>query len=350
MAATIKDVARLAGVGVGTASRAVSGKGPVSEKALAKVNDAIAALDFRPSNVARALSTKTLGMIGVYVPDFAGTFYGPILQTVDRELRAVERHMVAANGTGAGSPREQALEGIRFLIERQCDGVLVMSNDLTEADFKDLFARHPKLVVLNRHTRAKPKQCFSTDHEQGGRLAARALLARGHREIALITGPHSAPDNEQRIAGFLDELARHRVRVPKRRQAGGDFSYDSGYTAAQTLLDAGPRDWTAVFCANDGMAMAAMSCFNKFGVSVPSDVSVFGFDDSEIAGFTAPRLSTVRVPIVDAAASACRHLLNQCYGLDLAVGRDFAPSIVWRDSLVAGPHPLQPELAPFDEA
>ena len=78
--ATIKDVARLAGVGLGTASRAISGRGPVSEKALAKVNEAVATLDFRPSNIARALSTKTLGMIGVYVPDFSGTFYGPILK------------------------------------------------------------------------------------------------------------------------------------------------------------------------------------------------------------------------------------------------------------------------------
>jgi LacI family transcriptional regulator len=112
--ATIKDVARLAGVGLGTASRAISGRGPVSEKALAKVNEAVAALQFRPSNIARALASKTLGMIGIYVPDFAGTFYGEILQTVDGELRAVDRHMVAANGCGQADARQQALDGIRF--------------------------------------------------------------------------------------------------------------------------------------------------------------------------------------------------------------------------------------------
>jgi LacI family transcriptional regulator len=333
--ATIKDVARLAGVGLGTASRAISGNGPVSERALARVNEAVAALDFRPSRIARALSTKTLGMIGVYVPDFSGTFYGAILQTVDRELRAVGRHMVAANGTGAGDPREQALEGIRFLEERQCDGMLVMSNHLSEADFTALFARYPKLVVVNRHARARPKQCFSTDHELGGRLAARALLARGHREIALVTGPHNAPDNEERIAGFLDELAQQRVRVPRRRRADGDFTFDGGYAATEALLAAGKRDWTALFCANDVMAMAAMSCLNKLGIAVPGEVSVVGFDDCELARYTAPRLTTVHVPIVAAAESACRHLLNQCYGLRLPVGRDFAPRLAWRDSLEA---------------
>jgi LacI family transcriptional regulator len=135
------------------------------------------------------------------------------------------------------------------------------------------------------------------------------------------------------------------VRVPARRQSVGDFSFDSGYAAVEALLAAGPRDYTALFCANDVMAMAAMSCLHKLGVSMPGELSVLGFDDSEIARYTAPRLTTVQVPIVEAAASACRHLLNQCYGLSLTVSRDFAPRIVWRDSLGAGPHPQQPELA-----
>ncbi|HEX6704399.1 MAG TPA: substrate-binding domain-containing protein [Albitalea sp.] len=330
--ATIKDVARLAGVGLGTASRAISGRGPVSEKALARVNEAVAALQFRPSNVARALTSKTLGMVGIYVPDFAGTFYGQILQTVDRELRAVDRHMVAANGCGAGDERQQALDGVRFLYERGCDGVIVMSNALTDDDFSTLFERYPTLVLLNRSSRAAPQRCFSTDHELGGRLAARALLQRGHREIAFIGGPHSAPDNEQRMAGFLDELARHEVRVPKRRRIDADFSFEGGYAAAGKLARAA-RDYSALFCANDVMAMAAISCLGKLGVSVPGEVSVLGFDNCELSRFTAPALTTVSIPIVDAATSACRFLLNQCYELSLPVGRAFPPDIVWRDSV-----------------
>jgi len=338
--ATIKDVARLAGVGLGTASRAISGRGPVSEKALAKVNEAVAALQFRPSNIARALASKTLGMIGIYVPDFSGTFYGQILQTIDGELRAVDRHMVAANGCGHGDARQQALDGVHFLYERECDGVIVMSNELTDDDFAMLFERYPTLVLLNRSTPVRPLRCFSTDHELGGRLAARALLLKGHREIAFISGPCSAPDNEKRIAGFLDELARHKVRVPKRRRAVADFSFDGGYAAAEKLLAGAPRDYSALFCANDVMAMAAISCLHKLGIDVPGELSVLGFDNSELAHYTAPPLTTVSVPIADAAASACRFLLNQCYGLALPVARQFTPEIVWRDSLGAGPQGL----------
>jgi len=340
--ATIKDVARLAGVGLGTASRAISGRGPVSEKALAKVNDAVATLQFRPSNVARALASKTLGMVGIYVPDFSGSFYGPILQTVDAELRAVDRHMVAANGCGHGDARQQALDGIRFLYERECDGVLVMTNDLTDDDFAELFVRHPKLVLLNRHTPAQPDRCFSTDHVLGGRLAARALLSQGHREIALISGPHSAPDNELRIAGFLDELAQHKVRIPKRRRVDADFSFNGGYEAAVELFARSPRDYSALFCANDVMAMAAISHLDKLGIDVPGDLSVLGFDNSDFSQYTAPKLTTIHVPIVEAAAAACRALLNQCYGLALPVTHDFTPEVVWRKSVGVGPHGVTP--------
>lgn len=348
MATTIKDVARLAGVGLGTASRAISGRGSVSAETLARVNAAVAALGFRPSNVARALSTKTLGMLGVYVPDFAGSFYGPVLQTVDSELRAVGRHMVAANGcsvgtdagntNNAGNARQQALDGIEFLIERQCDGVLVMSNALTDADFATLAQRHPRMVLVNRRTPALKERCFSTDHHLAGRLAARALIDRGHRDIACITGPHNAPDNEDRFAGFHDELARHKLRVPKKRQVDGDFSFDGGYAAARALLDRGPRAFSALFCANDVMAMAAIACLHKAGLSVPHELSVMGFDDSELARYTTPALTTVRIPIVDTAASGCRHLLNLCYGLALPFARDFPPAVVWRDSVGDGPH------------
>jgi LacI family transcriptional regulator len=213
-----------------------------------------------------------------------------------------------------------------------------MTNDLTDGDFAELFVRHPKLVLLNRHTPAQPGRCFSTDHVLGGRLAARALLSQGHREIALISGPHSAPDNELRIAGFLDELAQHKVRIPKRRRVDADFSFNGGYEAAEELFARSPRDYSALFCANDVMAMAAISHLDKLGIDVPGDLSVLGFDNSDFSQYTAPKLTTIHVPIVEAAAAACRALLNQCYGLALPVTHDFTPEVVWRKSVAVGPY------------
>jgi LacI family transcriptional regulator len=336
--ATIKDVARLAGVGLGTASRAISGRGPVSAQARARVKEAIETLGFRPSNVARALSTKSAGMIGIYVPDFSGLFYGPILRAIDGELRRANRHMVAASGHGHGDPRQQALEGIDFLIQRECDGVLVVSHMLTDDDVDGLYGRFPRVAILNRALPVQPLHAFSSDHALCGRLAARALLERGHRDIACIAGPDHAPDNAARMAGFFEELRSARIRIPQRRRATGDFSFDGGERAARQLLAQGPVDYTALFCANDVMAMAALACLATAGIAVPGTLSVLGYDDSEIARYTTPALATVRVPIERAAVNGCRFLLNLCYGLELPVEHALAPELILRASLGAGPH------------
>jgi LacI family transcriptional regulator len=335
--ATIKDVARLAGVGIGTASRAISGRGAVAPATLLRVQQAVRELNFRPSNVARALSLKSLGMLGVYVPQFEGLFYGPILGAIDGQLRAVGRHMVSANGCGRGSARQQALDGVEFLIQRQCDGILVVSNDLTDADLVGLQRRFEHLVVLNRQVDAMASHCFSSDHALAGRQAARALLARGHRAIATISGPATAPDNRARMAGFKAELARHGVRLERALQVGGDFSFASGHAAAGDLLQPAGRGYSALFCANDLMAVGAIARFFEAGVRVPQDVSVLGFDDSAIAAYCTPPLTTVRIPIEDAAASACRFLLDRCYGLALPVQREFPSAVVWRRSVADGP-------------
>ena len=177
MASTIKDVARLAGVGVGTASRVISGKGPVAPETAARVQQAIETLGFRPSSIARALSRKSLDMLGVYVPQYQGLFHGAVLETIGRELREVEPHMVTASGGACGDARLQALDGIDFLRQRECDGLLLMSHALHDDDLRQLHAQMPQIAVLNRIVPGLESVCFSSDHALGGRLAARGPIA-----------------------------------------------------------------------------------------------------------------------------------------------------------------------------
>jgi LacI family transcriptional regulator len=343
MATTIKDVARLAGVGVGTASRVISGKGSVAADTAERVRGAVKELNFRPSSAGRALATRTMGMLGLYVPHFSGLYYGPILQAVDSELREVDRHMVVANGCGTGDGRQRALDGIEFLMQRECDGILISSNELLDSDLLGVLERFPKVAMLNRIVPGLEAQCFGVDHVLGGRIAARALLAHGHREIAVISGMEMAEDNTARMAGFHAELADHGLAVPDALRSNGGFTFEGGARAANELL-AGGTPFTALFAANDLMAMAALSVFGGQGLRLPQDVSVIGYDDSALSAYTTPALSTVRIPITEFTRNACRHLINRCYGLDLPVTRDFAPSLVWRDSVVAGPHPPRKRL------
>jgi LacI family transcriptional regulator len=334
--ATIKDVARLAGVGVGTASRVISGKGSFSEAAAARVSDAARQLEFKPSAIARALSLRSTGTIGIFVPDFKGPFYGPLLDAIDAELRRHDRHMVVANGRGEEDSRQQSLDGARFLIDRGCDGLLLCSNALRDADFVQIRSTCTNLAVVNRDVKGMKSQCFTVDHHAAGRAAAETLLAHGHRRVAVIGGMVAAGDNRQRLQGFFDALAAAGLEPDACPVEEGDFSSASGWAATERLMARGTGTrlpFTALFCANDQMAMGAMSCLQHRGLRVPEQVSVIGYDDSDVAAWLSPRLTTVRIPIAEMGLNACRLLLNTCSGAELPVSRKFAPRVIMRDSL-----------------
>ena len=330
--ATIKDVARLAGVGLGTASRVVSGKGSVSPATLERVKKAIDELGFRPSHAARALLSGSSRMIGVYIPVLSGTFFTPILQIIDTELRAAGLHMVLAFGVGLGDARRQAIEGIEFLMERGCDGLIVMSSALLDEDIAALGAKRDLVVALNHSFEGIGEQCFLVDHRLGGQLAARTLLEYKHRDIAVVAGPASLADNVARIDGFMAELESAGIDPRALWVAESDFSPAGGWNAARELVESG-RPCTALFCANDEMAVGALSYFQEAGIRVPHDLSVISYDDTPSAEFSAPRLTSVRMPWREMTLSGVNALLNRCYGLRRPVERDFPVSVTLRASL-----------------
>jgi LacI family transcriptional regulator len=331
--ATIKDVARLAGVGLGTASRVISGRGSVAPATAERVRKAIAQLDFRPSHAARALLSGKTQMIGVYVPSLGGSaFFADVLQALEAELRAGGQHMVIAYGAGAGDAHRQAVDGVDFLLGRGCDGVLVMGSELAEADIVDMGPRRQRLVLVNHRSATIPDQCFMPDHVRGGALAALALLAQGHRRLAVIEGPEDDAGGAQRAEAFYDELARAGIGLDTVWRRRGDFTSASGWAAARAWHESG-HGASALWCANDEMALGALAYFHQSGVAVPDAVSVLGYDGSPAGEFVAPRLSTVAVPWRELALNALRCLQERCYQQARPVQRDFAPHLVARASV-----------------
>lgn len=337
--ATIKDVARLAGVGLGTASRVISGKGSVSPATAARVRRAIDELGFRPSHAARSLPTGSSQTIGVYIPVLTGTFYTPILNTIDEQLRASGQHMVVAFGRGAGNARAQAVEGINFLIERGTDGVVAITDALEDEDIAGLGDRAAQLLVLNSHYKRIRAQCFAADHELGGRLAARALLGMGHRKVAIIGGPSTSADNVIRLAGFKDELLQHGVDPTGMPTLEGDYSPASGWEQVESLLPQLGR-YTALFCANDEMAVGALSRLHQSGISIPGELSVLGYDDTQTAEFSAPKLTSVHIPWNEVTVSGLNWLRNRLYATKLPVRRQFPVTVTWRSSVAKRGRPI----------
>lgn len=337
--ATIKDVARLAGVGLGTASRVISGKGSVSPATAARVRRAIDELGFRPSHAARSLPTGSSQTIGVYIPVLTGTFYTPILNTIDEQLRASGQHMVVAFGRGAGDARAQAVEGINFLIERGTDGVVAITDALRDEDIAGLGERAAHTLVLNSYYKRIRAQCFAADHELGGRLAARALLGMGHRKVAIIGGPSTSADNVLRLAGFKDELQQHGVDPAGVLTLAGDYSPASGWEQVESLLPQLGR-YTALFCANDEMAVGALSRLHQAGISIPGELSVLGYDDTQTAEFSAPKLTSVHIPWTEVTVSGLNWLRNRLYGTKLPVIREFPVTVTWRSSVAKRGRPV----------
>jgi len=332
--ATIKQVAHLASVGVATVSRVIGGKGAVSPDVAKRVLKAIEELQYRPSHAARSLQQGTTQTIGVYIPILSGTFYTPILQAIDEELRAAGVQMVVAFGSGGGDAYARAKRGVEFLIERGCDGLLGMALPLLDEDLAALGAKRERIVILNHSVDAIRDQCFTLDHHLGGRLAARTLLERGHREIAVIAGPADLADSVQRLKGFLDEMSSAGIDPRSMWIVESDFTAAGGRHTAKELLHS-ERRFTAVFCANDEMAIGALSCFQEAGIRVPHDVSVIGYDDTPSADYSAPRLTSVRLPWREITQNGILQLLNLCYGLGHPVERDFEIRVTQRVSVSA---------------
>lgn len=330
--ATLKDVALLAGVGMSTASRAISGAGPVSAEAMKKVQAAIEQLNFRPSSIGRSLSAQSLGMIGIFAPSFFGAYYGTILKQTDIELRAMRRHVVVATGCGDGTPRDEAIEAVKFLIGRDCDGIVVLGHDLYDEDLISLQKMHPKMAFLNRRSPQLPEASFCPDHYHGGELAAQTLLQAGHRELAVISGPSATSDNKERLDGFFAELQRNGIARSAVQLIESDFSREGGFGATQRLIADGHK-FTGLFCANDEMAVGALSCFHRACISVPGDVSIVGYDDDYSAEFSSPGLTSVHIPMQQLTQNAVRWLLNQCYGTQHEIVRDFPVTVTMRGSV-----------------
>jgi LacI family transcriptional regulator len=274
-------------------------------------------------------------MIGIFAPSFFGAYYGTILKQTDTELRAAHKHVVVATGRGDKSPREEALDAVKFLIGRDCDGIIVLGHDLRDEDLVNLQRMHPKMAFLNRSSPSMPEASFCPDHHQGGMLAARTLLDAQHRQLAVISGPSGTSDNDARLDGFFDELARSGIVRADVQLIASDFSREGGFAAAQRLIDGG-QSFTGLFCTNDEMAIGALSCLHKAGIKVPQQVSIVGYDDDYTAAFSASGLTSVHIPTKLLTQSAVRWLLNQCYGTHYEIRRDFPVTVTKRGSVA--PH------------
>jgi LacI family transcriptional regulator len=289
---TIKDVAREAGVSVATVSRVWNEAAFVSPETRQRVAEVATRLGYSPHGAARSLITRTTHAIGVLLPDLYGEFFSEIIRGIDHAAQDDGYHILVSSSHDSKDEIDAALRSMRGRV----DGMIIMSPDLeAQRTLHTLQGSFP-VVLLNGGAESKAFDTITIDNHEGATAMVRHLIAHGHKRIAMIGGPERNYDAAERLRGYESALAESGIARDDSLEVRGDFSELSGHRAVQQLLALSPRP-TAIFAANDSMAIGALSALRERGLRVPEDMAVAGFDDIPLARYMNPPLSTVHVDI-----------------------------------------------------
>lgn len=302
--ATIRDVAREAGVSIATVSRVFNQTALVSEGTATHVRSIAARLDYWPNSAARSLITHRTNAIGVLLPDLYGEFFSEVIRGIDLAARQ-EKYQVLVSSFHASA--ETIVSAIRALRGR-IDGLIVMVPDADAHTAIQEFATRFPVVLLNPGANAPECGALSIANYDGAFAAVDHLAKLGHRSIGLLRGPIGNLDADERARGYRDALTANGLDRDEALEVNGDFTESSGFQAAADFARMRPRP-SAVFCANDYMAIGLLSALRDAEVRVPEDMAICGFDDIAIAHYLTPALTTVRVDACSLGERALHQLL-----------------------------------------
>lgn len=303
---TIIDVARKAGVSPKTVSNVVNNRPVVRPATRERVQEVIRELEYRPSAAARSLVTRTRRLIGFLLADIKNPAYPEMVEAIASQTHQNGFMLLLCN-TGRDPVEEDHY--VNLLIEQQVDGVIISSSGAEGRAAGILSRRGIQVVLFNRHPKVFNENYVGVDNEGGGYSAAGYLLALGHTRIAFFRGEPGSSTSEEREAGFRRALLENGVPMDDSQFIFGDFRVGKSREAATALLTRRDRP-TAIFAANDVMAIAVMDVALRLGLRVPEDLAVVGFDDIPIASSSPIGLTTVRSDLRTMAEEATRLLLE----------------------------------------
>ncbi|MBD2846611.1 LacI family DNA-binding transcriptional regulator [Paenibacillus sp. IB182496] len=327
--ATIKDVAKLAGVSISTASYALNNSPKVSGKTKKKILEAARHLNYQKNGLASDLKRSSTRTIALIVTDLAGPFYAELVKGVQDVTLSKGYDLLACSSAGG-----EASTAIKFLTEKRVDGAIVLAHNIA-AETIELSARPAfPVVVLDRKVDSDHVVSIEVDNEQGSYQAAGRLIDLGHREIAYIGGRAMGEVHGKRLDGYARALREHGLDAERRLHQSGHFDRDNGYRLTKMVIAQGHLP-TAVMYANDEMAIGGIAAFKEQRIGVPEQVSVVGFDDIELAQYVRPALSTVLQPKYERGALAAHLIFQLLEGQEVERHYQFPTQFVSRDSVRA---------------
>lgn len=304
---TIYDVAHEAGVSDATVSRVFNNKGNVKETTREKVLNAAKKLGYVANLQARSLAGGKSNIIGLLVPGLETAYIGEIVRGIDHELARADYELMLYTTRRRGGSESSYLQ---YIANGISEG-LILVVPLLSGDYISALRKltHPYVLIDEFDPNGKS---FSVDatNWQGAYDATRYLIELGHQRIAFVTGIAALHSSAERQEGYCTALQDHDIPVREELIADGDYMQPSGYARTLELLDL-PEPPTAIFAANDLMALGALDAIRERGLDIPKDISVVGFDDIPQATTTHPKLTTVRQPLEQMGQVGVKLLLEQ---------------------------------------
>ena len=329
--ATIRDVARRAGVAISTVSAVLNRSAPVSEQVIEKVNDAIAAIGYIPHGAAQSLRSGQSRLIGLVVPNIANPWCGGVAREVENVCLGAGYTSVVYS-TGQDPERESQV--LKMMRAQRVAGLIIIPTRSDPEHGRRLIGQiHVPTVLLDMFVEGLPYDVVKTDNVEAGRLATDHLLRLGHRRIGIVVGIPGLATSDDRLAGYLRAHAEHGVPVDPALQVVGDFDQAAAHARARVLLSRPGRP-TAIVVVSNMMTIGTLFAIRELGLRVPEDISIVGIDDLEFSGLLDPVPTVVETPIQPMTRQAIELLLAQIGGKAPARGewRIHEPRLVVRDS------------------
>lgn len=323
---TLDMVAALAGVSPSTVSRILNGTAVVSPAKSQAVDDAIAKLGFVPNPVARGLAGGRTFSIGVVTQAIDSPFYGAALRGIEDMLNPAGYSPLFVSGHWNAAVEARCVDVLR---SRRVDGIIVLTGRLSDQALKG-YARSLPVVVTGRTISGPGLVGLNFDNHEGGRLATQHLIDLGHRQIAFISGDADHPDANERLRGYRAALYAAGIAYSDDLVIPGGYLEVNGLQAVDRLLST-CQHFSAIFAANDQMAIGAMLGLHRHALRVPDDISLVGFDDLPTSMYATPPLTTVDQPAFELGQLAASAMLSLLAGTKPAVEVP-APRLIARES------------------
>jgi len=316
--ATVRDVAKLAGVSPITVSRVINNTGYISEETRRRVDEAIRQLGYVPNTLARSLRLRQTNTLALVLTDISNPFWTTVVRGVEDAASDAGFNVILCNTDESETEQDKYLS---VLLQKRVDGVLLVPVRCTSTPVNFIQKQKVPLVVLDRHIPGVEVDSVRCDSEGGGYELVRLLIAKGHRKIAMLSGPRGVSSADDRVAGYQRALAEAGLKPLNELIFYGEFTQTSGYQMMKQALAVEPQ-LSAVFAGNNFITMGAFKASRDAGLRIPEDIALVGFDDLPIDLVIDPFFTVAAQPAYEMGKQATELLLAHIARQDIPQFQD----------------------------